>query len=180
MKEEISLSKAKWLVEPGCVVLVTAGNMEKANFMTFSWQTPVNSQNPCQVLLVINTTRYTYELIKENRQLVINIPDINLLKKVHRAGTVSGRKVDKFKECGLTPVPAKTVAPPLIEECGGHLECRIETIINHGNHDLLICEVARALVKPGLFDGTWIPEKFQTIHYLGGKTYGVIERRIEA
>ena len=47
MKEEVELSKAKWLVEPGCVVLVTSGTMENANVMTFSWQTPINSAYPC-------------------------------------------------------------------------------------------------------------------------------------
>jgi hypothetical protein len=46
MKREVGLSKAKWLVEPGCVVLVTSGTMQKPNVMTFSWQTPVNSSDP--------------------------------------------------------------------------------------------------------------------------------------
>jgi len=74
MKKEVELSEAKWLVEPGCVVLVTSGTMENANVMTFSWQTPVNSADPCLILLAISHLRYSYELIKQNRQLVINVP----------------------------------------------------------------------------------------------------------
>ena len=180
MKQEITLKKAKWLVEPGCVVLVTAGNRQRANVMTFSWQTPVNSNDPCRILLAINTIRYTYELIKENHELVINVPGLDLLQATHRAGTVSGKNMDKFSETGLTAVPAKMVAPPLIDECAGHLECKVVETFHQGNHDLLICEVLRAVADVDLFDGKWIPEKFQTLHYLGGKTYGVLERRIDA
>jgi len=33
-------------------------------------------------------------------------------------------------------------------------------------HDLLICEVVRAIADADLFDGKWIPEKFHTLHYL--------------
>jgi len=47
-------------------------------------------------------------------------------------------------------------------------------------HDLLVCEVVRALADIELFDGKWIPEKFHTLHYLGGDKYGVMERTIEA
>lgn len=71
MKEQVKLNRAKWLVEPGCVVLVTSGTMDRPNVMTFSWQTPVNSADPCPIILSISHIRYSYELIKENRELVI-------------------------------------------------------------------------------------------------------------
>jgi len=125
VKKEVELSKAKWLVEPGCVVLVTFGTMENANVMTFSWQTPVNNADPCLIMLVINHIRYSYELIKQNHELVVNVPGEDLLQQVHYIGTVTGRKNDKFKKIGLTAVPAELVEPPLIKECPGHLECQV-------------------------------------------------------
>ncbi|MFB0524911.1 MAG: flavin reductase family protein, partial [Phycisphaerae bacterium] len=115
MKKEVELSKAKWLVESGCVVLVTSGTMQKANIMTFSWQTPVNSAEPCLILLAISHARYSYELIKQNHELVINVPGERLLEQTHFVGQVTGKNIDKFKESGLTPVPAKVVEPPLIK-----------------------------------------------------------------
>jgi hypothetical protein len=48
------------------------------------------------------------------------------------------------------------------------------------SHDLLVCEVLRAVAETELFDGKWIPEKFHTLHYLGGNYYGVMERTIQA
>jgi flavin reductase (DIM6/NTAB) family NADH-FMN oxidoreductase RutF len=180
MKKDISLSKAKWLMEPGCVVLVSTADERKANVMTFSWQTPIHSNKPCLALLVIRHERYSYELLQRNMELVVNIPGEELIEQVHFAGTVSGRKIDKFKEAGLTPVPAKLVHPPHIEECAGHLECRVNTAYSMETHDLLICEVLRAVADPELFDGKWITGKFHTLHYLGGRSYGLMTGTVDA
>ena len=180
MKNEVKLSQAKWIVEPGCVVLVTTGTMANPNVMTFSWQTPVNSADPCLIVLAISHARYSYDLIKENNELVINVPGEELLEQTHFVGTVTGKDIDKFKESGLTPVPAQVVGPPLIEECAAHLECRVAEIFKMQSHDLLVCEVLRAAAETELFDGKWIPEKFHTLHYLSGNYYGVMERTIQA
>jgi flavin reductase (DIM6/NTAB) family NADH-FMN oxidoreductase RutF len=180
MKKDVSLKQAKWIIEPGCVVLVTGGTMEHANVMTFSWQTPVHTADPCIVLLVVNRIRYTYELIRQNNELVINVPGADLLEPTHKVGCVTGRGINKFAESGLTPVSANVVAPPLIAECAGHLECHIvETHAVH-SHDLLICEVVHASAEVEFFDGAWIPEKFHTLHYLCGNKYGLMTRRVEA
>lgn len=180
MKKQVQLSKAKWLVEPGCVVIVTSGTMGNANLMTFSWQTPVNSTDPCLILLAISHARYSYELIRQNRELVINIPGEELLEQTHFVGQVTGKNVDKFKESGLTPIAASIVHPPLIKECPAHLECRVVETFKMQTHDLLICEVLQAIADTDFFDGKWIPEKFHTLHYLGGNKYGVMSHTIEA
>jgi len=180
MKKQVSLSRAKWLVEPGCVVLVTSGTLEKPNMMTISWQSPVNSSEPCLVLLVMHHSRYSYELIKQNRELVINIPGEELVEQTHFVGTASGRDVDKFKATGLTAIAAGRVEPPLVKQCAGHLECRVREIFKMQTHDLLICEVIAATADAELFDGRWNPEKFHTLHYLCGNRYGIIEREVVA
>lgn len=174
------MNKAKWLVEPGCVVLVTSGSMENPNVMTLSWQTPVNSAGPCLILLAISHIRYSYELIRQNRELVINVPGEQLLEQAHFVGTVTGRRRNKFKESGLTPIAADMVEPPWIDECAAHLECRVVQIFEMSTHDLLICEVVHAAADADLFDGNWIPEKFHTLHYLGGNKYGLMERAVVA
>ena len=179
MKTQVELNKAKWLIEPGCVVLVTSGTMKNPNIMTFSWQTPVNSTDPCLILLAISHIRYSYELIRQNRELVVNVPGEELLEQTHFVGQVTGREIDKFKESGLTPVPASMVEPPLIQECAGHLECRVVEIFKMQTHDLLICEVLRAVADTDFFNGRWIPEKFHTLHYLAGDEYGLLRRSIK-
>ena len=180
MKKEIAAGKSKWLVEPGCVIIGTTGVFEKANAMTFSWQTPVSSGIPCQILLVINPSRYSYELLKKNGEIVINIPGERLVREVHLFGSISGREKDKIGESGLSLERAGRVSPPLIAECPANLECRLSKVISIGHHDLLLFEVVRALVEAEVFDGSAIiPERFKTIHYLGGKKYGVLDRTLE-
>ncbi len=180
MKEVVKLNKAKWLVEPGCVVLVTSGTMDNPNVMTFSWQTPVNNADPCLIVLAISHVRYSYELIKQNHELVINVPGQDLLDATHFVGCVTGRGIDKFKDGGLTPIAAELVEPPLIEECAAHLECRVVETFKMRSHDLLVCEVVRAVAEAGYFDGKWIPEKFHTLHYLCGNKYGLMTQMVEA
>lgn len=179
MKRGIPLNQAKWLIEPGCVVLVSAGTMEKANVMTISWQTPVNTADPCMVLLVMHHARYTYELIKLNGELVINVPGEELLQTTHLVGTVSGRKIDKFQKAGLTPAPAQLVQPPLVAECAGHLECQVRETFTVRKHDLLVCEVVYALAEEEFFDGAWIPDRFHTLHYMHGTEYGLLTHRLD-
>lgn len=179
MKREVMLKNAKWLIEPGCVILVTSGTMQHANIMTFSWQSPVRSGESCEVQLVINPNRYTYELIQKNKELVINIPNVDLVDQVHRIGTTTGRRVDKFKDSGLTCLASESVAPPLIDECAANLECKVSRIIDLEHHHILICQVVRAIAEPAYFDGQWNPEKYHTLHYLGGKRYGVLEKMID-
>lgn len=180
MKKQVPLNRAKWIVEPGCVVLVTSGTTANPNVMTFSWQTPVNSADPCLVILSISHVRYSYELIKQNRELVINVPGEELLDAAHFVGCVTGRGIDKFKEAGLTAVAAKVVEPPLVKECAAHLECRVVDTFGMKSHDLLVCEVVRAAAEADFFNGRWIPEKFRTLHYLGGNKYGLMTRMVEA
>ncbi len=179
MKTQVPLKNAKWIVEPGCVLLVAGGTADRASLMTFSWQTPVKTMDPCLVLLAVNRVRYTHELIRRNNELTINVPGRSLLKQTHLAGTVTGRKIDKFAYCGLTPVKANLVEPPLVAECAGHLECRVVDTHAVQSHDLLICEVVDASAESDFFDGAWIPERFQTLHYLHGKRYGLLTHCVE-
>ena len=76
--------------------------------------------------------------------------------------------------------PGCVVGPPLIEQCAGHLECRVVQTFAIDTHDLLICDVVHASAEQDLFDGAWIPEKFHTLHYLNGNQYGLLQQRVEA
>jgi len=56
-------------------------------------------------------------------------------------GFHSGRNCDKFKETGLTPLPAEKVLPPLIAECPLSLECELRHFLDLGSHGLFIGEI---------------------------------------
>jgi flavin reductase (DIM6/NTAB) family NADH-FMN oxidoreductase RutF len=151
--------------------------MGKVNVMAVSWQTPVHTSESCMVLLVLNPKRYTYELIRQNHELVINVLGESLFEQTHLVGTVSGRKVNEFNPTGLTPVPASRVQLPLIAECARHLECRIAKMFTVSTHDLVLCEVVHASAEEEFFDGVGTAEKFHTPRYMQATQYELCDRR---
>lgn len=177
MKREIPLSKANRLLNSGPVVLVSTHYKGKSNIMTVAWQMPV-SQAPPLVAISVRESRYSHTLIEKSREFVLNIPTIELLSVVDYCGSVSGRELDKFKEMNLTPVPAKKVSAPLIGECVGHLECKLSSSHEAGDHTVFVGEVVSASAEETLFDEHWMVEKAKLIHHLGGDLYTVPEKRI--
>ena len=129
----------------------------------------------------IAKTHYSHALIVQSGEFVINVPPAGMADKVVQCGKVSGRDTDKFCETGLTPVPAKRVGPPLIEECLGHLECRLDQSVDVGDHTLFVGRVLAAWTEEGLFEDMWkIGEgAVEGLHHLGGRIFAVSMRRVE-
>lgn len=175
MKIEISLARANRLINHGCVILVTSRYEEQKNIVTLAWQTPV-SHEPKLVSICVHKKHFSYELIEKSKEFVINVPNKSLIKEVHFCGTVSGRKVDKFKETGLKELPAKFVKAPLIKECIGHLECKVINVYPGGDHSIFLAQVLRAVADKDIFDGKFLTvdnPKAQTLHHLGEDLYMV-------
>jgi len=83
---------------------------------------PVAGQPP-QIVCSMGKAFYSYELIEQSGEFAVNVPTKALQKAVYYCGTHSGRDVDKFKETGLTPLPARRLKAPIIAECIAHMEC---------------------------------------------------------
>lgn len=134
-------------VFPVPVVLLTVfdESKDRSNIITIAWAGNVCSEPP-MVSVSVRPSRYSNSLIKKEMEFVINIPTAELLEKVDYCGVVSGREVDKFKETGLTPVPAQMVKGHWIKECPVNIEARVKHIINLGVHDLFIAEILGVFV----------------------------------
>ncbi|MFY9177589.1 MAG: flavin reductase family protein [Caldicoprobacterales bacterium] len=170
MKKEVPISKAYHLINTGCVLLITSAHEDKKNVMTLAWQTPV-SVKPVLVGIAVSKSHFTTQLIKGSREFTINIPGAELLEKVKKCGMFSGREVDKFREANLTPVSGKNVKVPLIDECIGHIECKVVNEHITGDHVFFVGEVIAAYAREDLFISTSWAEDASLLHHLGGKTY---------
>jgi len=146
-KRSLPLSKVYRLLEPGPVVLVSSARGGKANVMTMSWHMMVDFEPPL-VACIISNRNFTFDILQETRECVINIPAVELAKKVVACGNFSGREVDKFKKFRLTPVPASCVAAPLIFECFANLECKVADASLLDKYCLFILEVVKAWIDP--------------------------------
>jgi len=137
------------LADPGCL-LATRGNDGTQNAMTIGWGTiGIIWGRPVFVVLV-RPSRHTWKLLEENGDFTVNVPPPELREAVGICGSRSRRDHDKFAETGLTPVPSRRVAAPVIEQCVIAYECR--TI--HRNHvvpEALAPAVARDCYRSGDF-----------------------------
>lgn len=122
------------------VVLVTIGSEFDRNIITIHFVHPVSFRPP--ILGVgIGRGQYSEELMLKYNEFVINIPKADLRPIIDYCGTHSGRKVDKFKETGLTPVRARRVNGYLIDECPVNVECRVVQTAELGTHNWFFGEI---------------------------------------
>ena len=138
--KNLPLAKVYELLEPGPVVLLTTAHKGRANVMTMSWQTMVEFEPPL-IACVVSNANYSFAALRATKECVIAIPALELASKVVAIGNCSGREVDKFTKFGLTPAPAKCVAPPLVAECFANLECRVVDTNLVNKFNLFVLEV---------------------------------------
>jgi len=127
MKVDIEYLEFLWPIK---TYLITCGNAAlKANIIAVSFCMPAAGQPP-QIVCSIGKAFYSYELIEQSGEFAVNVPTKALQKAVYYCGTHSGRDVDKFKETGLTPLPARRLKTPIIAECIAHMECVVVGKLN--------------------------------------------------
>ena len=145
-KWENGMAKEIWkpgnMLYPLPVVMVSVADREgKYNIITIAWAGTVCT-NPPMVSISLRPERYSYPILRETGEFVINLATKKLAYAVDYCGVKSGRDVDKFKELGLTPRKAKQVKAPMIGESPVNIECRVCQVIPLGSHHMFLAEVA--------------------------------------
>ena len=138
------MSKVTWkagnFLYPLPAVMVSCGTMEKSNIITVAW-TGILNTNPAMVYISVRPTRYSYNIIKEQKEFVINLTTKRLAKATDWCGVKTGAKVDKFKEMNLHKENAKFVKCPMIKESPVSIECKVKEIKELGSHHMFIADV---------------------------------------
>ena len=165
MKKSLPLSRVYQLIEPGPVVMVTTAYCGKTNIMTMSWLTMMEFEPPL-IGCVMSDRNYSYELFTKSNECVINIPTVEIAKKVVGCGNTSGKKSDKFSRFDLTPMKASTVEAPLIDECYANLECKIVDKKLMKQYGFIIMQVTKAWINPA-------NKNPKTIHHRGNGVFSV-------
>ncbi len=158
------------MLYPLPVVMVSmADSQGKYNIITLAWVGTVCS-DPAMVSISVRPERYSYPIIKETGEFVINLTTRKLAFATDYCGVKSGRDVDKFKEMKLTPLPGEKVKAPLIGESPISLECRVKQILPLGSHDMFVSEVLAVHADTKYLDeqGRFRLEKADPIVYSHG------------
>ena len=148
---KISLKPAT-LLSPLPVVLVSCGGTqpaEKPNLITIAWAGTVCSEPP-MLSISVRPERYSYELIRQSGEFVVNVPGVGQAWATDWCGVVSGRDEDKFAKTGLTPGKALQVRPPIVQECPLNIECKVRQTLDLGSHVMFVAEVVGIQVSQTL------------------------------
>jgi len=169
------MAKQVWkpttILNPVPAAMVTCADADgKPNIITIAWTGTINTKPP-MLSISIRKERYSYNLIKEKGEFVVNLTNKQLVRAADFCGVKSGRNVDKFAETGLTPIKAEKVSVPLIRESPVNIECVVRDIIPLGSHDMFIGEIKAVHVDEKLLDkkGKLCLEKAELICYSHGE-----------
>ena len=166
--------KAGTFIYPIPAVMVTSGTFENANIMTVAWTGIINT-NPAMCYISVRPERFSYNLIKENGEFVINLTNEKLAFATDWCGVRSGSKYDKFKEMNLTKEKGKFVKCPLIKESPVSVECKVKEIKELGSHHMIIAEVLSIDADKQYIDekGAFDISKCNLIAYSNGNYYSL-------
>ena len=163
------------MVYPVPAVMVTAADREgKSNIITIAWTGTVCT-NPPMAYISVRPERYSYGMLKETGEFVINLTTEKLVRATDYCGVKPGRDTDKWKETGLTPIPAQEVNVPLIKESPVNIECRVSEIRELGSHHMFLARVVAVDVDEAYLNeqGRFELQKAAPIVYSHGEYYGL-------
>jgi len=164
-KNDLPVGQVRRYLEPGPIVLVSSAWEGKTNIMTLGWQT-VMEFTPSLVGCMISSGNHSFQMIRNSRECVINLPTTKLTDTVVGIGNTSGAEIDKFAEFGLTAEGAHEVGAPLIRECHASFECRLHDDALVEKYNFFIFEVVKAHVAAS-------PKHPETLHYTGDGVFMV-------
>lgn len=175
------MSKLKWkagtMVYPLPAVMVSCGDFENANIITVAW-TGTICTNPAMTYISIRPERYSYDIIKNTGEFVINLTTKKLARSTDFAGVRSGRDINKFEALKLTKEKANEVNVPLIKESPINIECKVTEIKELGSHHMFIAKVLCVDVDEKYLDktGRFNMEKCGLIAYSHGQYFELGEK----
>ena len=158
-KRDFPVSQVRRYLKPGPIVLVSSRWAGQSNIMTLGWHT-VLEFTPSLVGCMIAGGNHSFDMIRNSRECVINLPTTALTDQVVGIGNTSGRQIDKFAAFGLTAAAAHQVGAPLIRECHASFECRLHDDGLVDKYNFFIFEVVKAHVAA-------VPKHPETLHYTG-------------
>ncbi|HWY37333.1 MAG TPA: flavin reductase family protein, partial [Bacteroidia bacterium] len=155
------------------------GNSNLAPFSFFN----VFSSNPPIAIFSPNrggktgATKHTHDNVKEVPEVVLNIVNYDMVQQMSLSSSPYPKGVDEFVKAGFTKLPSQMVKPFRVAEAPVTLECRVNQVIEMGEHggagNLIICEVVLMHIKEEFLDekGVIDQKKIDLVARMGGNWY---------
>ena len=136
------------------VMVSTADTKGNDNIITVAWTGTVCT-NPAMLYISVRPERYSYHLLRESGEFVVNLTTEKLAKETDRCGVRSGRDYDKWKEMHLTRGEAKKLQyAPIIQESPVNIECKVTEVHELGSHHMFLARVEAVQVDESYMNET--------------------------
>lgn len=144
--------KAGNMLNPVPAVMVSVSDKKgNTNIITVAWAGTICT-NPPMLSISVRPERYSYNMIKESGEFVVNLTTKELSWACDYCGVTSGRDVDKFKKTGLTAISVPNVSAPAIAESPINIGCKVNEIKELGSHTMFIADVVGVTVEDSYMD----------------------------
>lgn len=171
------MAKQSWkpgnMLYPVPAILVSCRDKDgNDNVLTVAWAGTICS-DPAMLSISVRKERYSYNMIKESGEFVVNLTTKALAEATDYCGVRSGRDEDKFAAVNLTKSEAEKINAPIILESPVNIECRVKQVLELGSHDMFIAEVVNVQVSDELLDekGSFKLQDANLLAYSHGEYY---------
>ncbi|MEJ2593963.1 MAG: flavin reductase family protein [bacterium] len=124
-----------------------------------------------------NTTKHTYENLKEVPEVVLNAVTYDMVQQMSLSSTEYPRRVSEFEKSGLTPLKSVKVRPFRVKESPLQFECKVREIIETGGKagsaNLVVCEIVHLHISERIMNlhGAIDTTKLDVVGRMGGNYY---------
>lgn len=113
---------------------------EKTNVITLGWFMRTSIEPP-MFAISVGISRFSYELLSDNRKFVLAFPSKKMVEQTIQCGTQSGRDLNKIEKFNLKTKSGKLSSVPILSQAVANFECKTVSQIRSGDHTIFIGEV---------------------------------------
>jgi len=145
-------------------------------FNVFSSNPPILAFSPARRVRD-NTVKDTLVNAQATKEVVINVVNYEIVQQMSLSSTEYPSEINEFEKAGLTMLESETVKPFRVAESPVQFECRVNDILNLGEHggagNLIICEVIRMHISDEVMntDLSINQKKLDLVARAGGSYY---------
>jgi flavin reductase (DIM6/NTAB) family NADH-FMN oxidoreductase RutF len=124
-----------------------------------------------------NTTKNTFDNVKEVPEVVINVVTYDMVNQASLASTEYPKGTDEFLKAGFTKMASERIKPFRVKESPVQMECRVRQVIETGDGggaaNLVVCEILVMHVSEDILgpDGLIDQHKIGLVGRLGKNHY---------
>lgn len=148
--EQITIGQAEKLTSPNPFALLTVQTPEgHTNVVAISWWSYA-SNHPATVVACLSSRGYSGHCIQSSGAFGLSVPGPQLKDAALRAGTCSGRNMDKAMELGIPLEACGGCSQEMVSGSRLWISCKLKDTLAVGDHILYVGEVESLLADPSV------------------------------